>query len=114
MDVHIEIWDLLRTKEQAIIFFQDRGLFPETTHCVNGQTMTFLEVLHFIVGAYFHVVVFPILFIKHYIFIIYCFSISINQTSLLECVLFNRQVPEFLLNYCYESYARDHRDVLYT
>jgi hypothetical protein len=29
MDVQIKIWDLPKTKEQAITFFQDKGLLPK-------------------------------------------------------------------------------------
>jgi hypothetical protein len=40
MDVQINIWDLPRTEEQAIIFLQDKRLLPKTKQCVNGDTIT--------------------------------------------------------------------------
>ncbi|KAK2715421.1 uncharacterized protein LOC136043868 isoform X2 [Artemia franciscana] len=35
-----QIWDLPRTEEEAIRFFQDKGLLPKTKQCVNGHNMT--------------------------------------------------------------------------
>ena len=39
MDVLTKIWDLARTEEQEIIFFQDKGLLPKVKHCVDGHTL---------------------------------------------------------------------------
>ena len=40
MDFEMKIWDLPKTKKEAIEFFQDKGLLLTTEHCINGQNMT--------------------------------------------------------------------------
>ena len=50
MNVQAKIWDLPGTKEQAIIFLQDKGLLPKTKQkYVNGHTITLYsyEKLHY-------------------------------------------------------------------
>ncbi|XP_065584942.1 protein abrupt-like isoform X4 [Artemia franciscana] len=39
-----QIWDLPRTEEEAIRFFQDKGLLPKTKQCVNGHNMTLYSI----------------------------------------------------------------------
>ncbi|XP_065571028.1 uncharacterized protein LOC136033938 isoform X2 [Artemia franciscana] len=40
MDVKMKIWGLPKTEEEAIRFFQDKGLLPKTKQCLNGHNMT--------------------------------------------------------------------------
>ena len=36
----MKTWDLPRTEEEAIRFFQDKGVLPKTKQCLNGHNMT--------------------------------------------------------------------------
>ena len=47
-----------------------------------------------------------VLLLKHCIFIIFCFISSSHQISILECVLYNRQVPWFFVILASNSYFR--------